>query len=91
MSDVTFGKSTVWDTTTGESAIDVFRNGEDVGTIEKEVQDVGGTSFEWRTEGYQVSLYVGEDVEDRYFSVKDHGTARKALAAAKAYVRRVVA
>lgn len=86
----TFGKMEVTDTTTGEAALAVTANGEMVAEIVKEVQDVGGTSFEYRASAYVVTFFSMEN-RDAGFPVSDYPTARKALAAAKAYTRQVMA
>ena len=50
--------------------------------ITKESADVGGTSREWAVTGYV--LETDNDSPDQVFATKEYGTARKALAAAKA-------
>mgnify|MGYP005843051119 CR=1 FL=1 len=83
--DVTFGPMEVYDSTTGDAEAAVYLNRVSFGGIVKEVNDVGGTSFEYRTAGYTVTL--DDSREDRFFSTEDHGSARGALAQAKAYAR----
>ena len=76
----------------GSACTAVFWDGDDVGAIEKEMYDAGSTSIEYRTAGYNVMVMDPKfTVEtDEWFFVEDYGTARKALAAAKAWTRKTV-
>lgn len=86
MSKVTFGRMEVWETT-GAANATIFVDGVDGGCIEKSVEEIGsGVAFEYRASIYSVEL-DGRDTRD--FHVCDFETARKALAAAKAWVRAV--
>lgn len=61
--------------------------GEDVGCIEANYQDANENSSErarrWVAAGYTVTWFDSD--HEPYFSAGAHGTARKALAAARAY------
>ena len=86
MSKVTFGRMEVWEST-GAANATIFADGVDIGCIEKNVTEIGrGLAFEYRADNYSVEL-DGHDTRD--FHVCDFETARKALAAAKAWVRAV--
>jgi hypothetical protein len=78
----------------GSACTAVFWDGDAIGDIEKVMYDAGSTSIEYRTEGYNVVLYSPDPEEaygtDEWFFVEDYGTARKALAAAKAWTRKTV-
>lgn len=103
---VTFGKMEVFDTSTGEAEATIeFPGG--FGSITKEVEDIGGTSFEYVAAGYTLELFFddGADVTETFTVQRSrrvmgrgarrvtgaYATARKALAAAKAHARSVVA
>lgn len=101
----TFGKAVITDSTTGETETTIFFNGEDVGSIEKQVDNIGVTGYEWVASSYSVTIWPTNDDDElieRLFRVayrkRDWGlgrtvmtegfeTARKALAAAKAFAR----
>ncbi len=86
MSKVTFGPMEVWEST-GAANAEILADGVDIGYIEKTVTEIGlGLAFEYRAHTYTVEL-DGHDTID--FAVADFDTARKALAAAKAWVRAV--
>ena len=95
---ISFGRSEVLDTTSGESQTAIYIDGDDVGTILKEVYDASGSMGwypQWVAAGYTVEFVVEPAPADRYFDVDDYGPgtttrerrtrARKALAAAKAH------
>jgi hypothetical protein len=94
---VTFGKMEAFDTD-GAAECTIFVDGESVGSIEKQMIDVGGSSREMVADGYGVDLDNGASTT--FFSVRryrrgmagrgvsgTYPTARKALAAAKAFAR----
>lgn len=102
--NVTFGKMEVFDTSTGEAQIAIeFPGG--WGSITKEVEDIGATSFEYVAAGYTLELFFddGADVTETFTVQRSrrvmgrrrvtgtYATARKALAGAKAYARYVIA
>ena len=100
MSKATFSKMEVTDTTTGEAECEVLIEGEVVATIRKEVEDIGGTGFEYVASHYEVELWNRDEIESKSFVVRryrrgfggngttgEFETARKALAAAKAWAR----
>ena len=107
MSKITFATAFVTDTATGESQTDILVDGAIEGTIEKEVEDIGATSCEYVTAGYDAEVWVGADHGEpvaksfsvrrmrrlsfgsgpRYVTTGEYETARKALAAAKAWAR----
>ena len=63
----------------------VRRDGEVIGWIEKEADDFGnGFEQEWKVVEYDAQPAEGTN---RYFACKDYGSARAALAAAKAWMR----
>ncbi len=87
MSKVTFGRMETWEST-GAANATIFVDGVDSGYIEKTVEEVGnGLAFEYRAHAYLVELDGHDDTRDFY--VSDFDSARKALAAAKAWVRTV--
>lgn len=84
ITSIDFGPSEGWGNI-GEACTTIFVNGADGGCIEKFVEEVGsGLAFEYRASVYSVEL-DGRDTQD--FHVCDYSSARKALAAAKAWVR----
>ena len=88
MSKVTFGPMEVWEST-GAAGATIFADGVDIGYVEKSVTEIGrGLAFEYRADNYAVELDGRDDL--RNFPVADYDTARKALAAAKAWVRGTV-
>lgn len=89
---ITFGKSRVIDTDTGDIEIDIFVDGDDLGTIRRESYNgATGASRDWYprwlASQYEVEWFIQDGPEDRIFTVDEYGTARKALAAARAYAR----
>lgn len=88
MSKVTFGRMEVWEST-GAASATIFVDGVDSGVIEKNVTEIGsGLAFEYRADNYAVELDGHDDAHN--FNVDDFDSARKALAAAKAWVRGTV-
>lgn len=82
----------------------VYMDGEEVGEIIRQVEDIGATGREWVVSGYEVILW-GSPSFTRLFEVRrirrgsfirsnvptgEYADARTALAAAKAAVREVL-
>ncbi len=89
---VSFSKSRVIDTDTGDSEIDIFVDGDDLGVIRRESHNAAtGASRDWYPRWiaaeYEVEFFIMDGPEDRTFTVEEFGTARRALAAARAYAR----
>ena len=96
MTDTTFSTAVVIDTDTRDTEIEILRDGDCVGTIQRESINAdghlpsGGWYPRWVACSYEVVI-DNDDITDRYFYVGDdagdYGHPRTALAAAKRYAR----
>jgi hypothetical protein len=94
MTDTTFSTAVVIDTDTRDTEIEILRDGDCVGTIQRESINAdghlpsGGWYPRWVACSYEVVFLIDNDeIKDKYFEVDDDGHPRTALAAAKRYAR----
>ncbi len=92
MTDTTFSRAVVIDTDTHDTEIEILRDGDCVGTIQRDSINAnghlpgGGWYPRWVAGSYEVTFLI-DNLEDKYFDVDDYSHPRTALAAAKAYAR----
>ena len=94
MSDTTFNNAVVIDTDTNDTEIEIIRDGDCVGLIQREAINAdahlpsGGWYPRYVASSYEVVFHIDNDeIKDKYFEVEDYGHPRTALAAAKRYAR----
>ena len=81
------------DTDTNDTEIEILRDGDCVGTIQRESYNAAtGATRDWYPRwvacSYEVVFLIDNDeIKDKYFEVDDYGHPRTALAAAKRYAR----
>ena len=95
MNDTTFSNAVVIDTDTNDTEIEIIRDGDCVGLIQRESINADGVGLSrlswsprWVAASYEVVFHIDNDeIKDKYFEVDDYGHPRTALAAAKRYAR----
>ena len=90
---VTFSSAVVIDTDTRDIEIQILRDGDCVGLIQRGSKNAAtGAARDWYpryvARSYEVVFLIDNDeIKDKYFEVDDYGHPRTALAAAKRYAR----
>ena len=94
MTDTTFSNAVVIDTDTNDTEIEIIRDGDCIGLIQRESINAdahlpsGGWYPRYVASSYEVVFHIDNDeIKDKYFEVDDYGHPRTALAAAKRYAR----